>query len=104
MTDLIPLVRVKEQDLVGISHRLIVPHVPQVNAAMGEYKMRGRDAFFHAAMTACAAAPDAPQRYGIRIQQAGDFVLGWGGHTEASIPNVLRGCGKAHRAVAMTET
>jgi hypothetical protein len=68
MTDLISLVRVKEQDLVGIGDRLIVPDVPQVNAAIGEYKMRGRDAFFHAAMTARAAAPDVPQRYGIRIQ------------------------------------
>jgi hypothetical protein len=68
MTDLIPLVRVKEQDLVGIGDRLIVPDVPQVNAAIWEYKMRGRDAFFHAAMTARAAAPDVPQRYGIGIQ------------------------------------
>ena len=68
MTDLIPLVRVKEQHLVGIGDRLIVPDMPQVNAAIGEYKMCGRDAFFHAAMTARTAAPDVPQRHGIGIQ------------------------------------
>jgi hypothetical protein len=104
MTDLIPLVRVKEQHLVGIGDRLIVPDVPQVNAAIGKYKMRGRGAFFHAAMTARAAAPDVPQRHGIRIQQAADFVLGWGGHTEVIIPNVHRACGEALRAVAVAET
>ena len=75
MTDLIPLVRVEEQNLVGVGDRLIVPDVPQVKSAIGENKMRGRDAFLRAAMTAGAAASDVPQGHGIRIQQARDFIL-----------------------------
>jgi hypothetical protein len=40
-------------------------------------------------MTARAAAPDVPQRHGFRIQQGGDFILGWGRHIEVIISKVL---------------
>jgi len=76
MTDLIALACVKEKYLVRIGYRLIAADVPHVNAAIGKHEMRGRGAFFCAAMTARAAATDVSQRYGIRIQQMVDFELG----------------------------
>ena len=76
MTDLIALAGVKEKYMVRIGYSLIAAHVPHVNAAIGEHEMRGRGAFFRAAMTARTAAADVSQRYGIRIQQMVDFELG----------------------------
>jgi hypothetical protein len=61
--------------VIGIGHRLVATDVPQVNIAIREYKMRGRDTFFRAAMAARAAAANVSQRYGIRIQQVRDFEL-----------------------------
>jgi hypothetical protein len=76
MTDLIALAGVKEKYMVRIGYRLIGADVPHVNAAIGEHEMRGRGAFFCAAMTARTAAADVAQRYGIRSQQMVDFELG----------------------------
>ena len=80
MTDLVPLVGIEEQDLVGVGNRLIATDVSQINAAIGEYKVRDRDAFFHAAMTARAVALYIAQRYGVRgvpkivINETTEFV------------------------------
>jgi hypothetical protein len=85
MTDLIALAGVEEKYVVRIGYRLISADVPPVNAAIGEHEMRGRGAFFDAAMAARTRAADVSQRYGIRIQQMVDFELGWGGHTDVNI-------------------
>jgi hypothetical protein len=76
MTDPITFASVEKKNVVGICHRLIATHVPQVNATIGKYEMRGRNTFFRAAMTASTAAPDVPQRHSIRVQQMIDFELG----------------------------
>jgi hypothetical protein len=76
MTDLIALAGIEEKYMVRIGYRLIAADVPHVNAAIGEHELRGRSAFFCAAMTACSGASDVSQRYGIRSQQMVDFELG----------------------------
>ena len=86
MTDLITLVRVEQQDMVRIGDALIVPDVPQVDAAIGEYQMRDGDAFLHAAMAARPAAPDIAQRHGLRIQESCHQVFGSGGHFRRLYP------------------
>jgi hypothetical protein len=60
MANLIALVSVKEQYMVGICHSLIAADVPHVNAAIREYKMCIRSTFFSVTMTTNAPAKHVP--------------------------------------------
>src|SRR5450432_4094839 len=89
MTALVPLAGVEEQDMIGIGDGLIATDVPQVNPAIGEYKVRHRNVFLHASMTTLTAAPNVSQRHGIRVEQMRDLEHGWSRHAGKSIPKVL---------------
>src|SRR5271155_4333060 len=90
MTDLVSLAGVEEQDMIGVGDSLIASDVPQVDPAIGKYKVRRRGAFLYAAMTTFAGAANVAQRYRVGAEQPGDIELGCSRHKRQSIPLVLR--------------
>jgi hypothetical protein len=80
MTDLVALVGVEEQDMIGIRNRLIGSDMPQIDTPIGKYQMRFRSAFLHAAMAAFSAAMNVAQCHRIGGEQRRDMEFGRGRH------------------------
>src|SRR5271170_3812704 len=87
MTDLVPLAGVEEQDMIGVGHGLIASDVPQVDPAIGKYKVRRRGAFLYAAMTTLTGAANVAQRYRVGAEQPGDIELGCSRHNVSLYPS-----------------
>lgn len=65
----IALVRVEEQDLVGLRHRVVLPQVPDVEAAIGEDEVQGRRGLLRPRGLAGTPAAHVPDDDGRRLQQ-----------------------------------
>ncbi|WP_233202257.1 hypothetical protein [Dyella sp. AD56] len=91
MADLITLLSVEEQHVVGIGHRLVGRHMPQIQPTIRKDQLGGCGAFLRTPVLTGAAAVHVTQREGVRRQQnvAGDGRHGLGAGAARA------GCGRS---------